>query len=242
MSVFCGFDVAQASDGDYSAFCVIETFQPEPKNKTWQPPSRWFGKKPEPPDDAKLPPIQLHLRHLERLKRGLPYHSQVQYLVSRLRSPALVQLNPELIVDATGVGRPVVELFKQARVRRLTPITITSGALASATIDGYHVPKRDLVIQTQILLQTGRLKIADRLPLKDVFRAELLAFKVKVDAVTANDSYGAPSGAHDDLVLAVSLACWRASQMTGALGIEIGGFPSKPRRFDVPKRDRDEQG
>ena len=96
------------------------------------------------------------------------------------------------------------------------------------------------MIQTQILLQTGRLKIADRLPLKDVFRQELLAFKVKIDAVTANDSYGANSGAHDDLVLAVALATWRASQMTGALGIEIGGFPSKPRRFDVPKRDADD--
>ena len=38
---------------------------------------------------------------------------------------------------------------------------------------------------------------------------ELLKFKVKIDPVTAHDSYGAGrEGQHDDLVLATALAAW----------------------------------
>lgn len=236
---FVGFDIAQAAGGDYSALAIIETHQPLAL-KQWTSPTQWYGRKPQPPPECIPPPLQFWLRHLERLKRGMAFHEQVKYVVDRLRSPALRGVDPELVIDATGVGRPVVELFKRTRVKRLCPITITGGAQASsAGADGWHVPKRDLVIATQILLQTGRLKIADRLPLKDVFRSELLAFKVKVDALTANDSYGAGSGAHDDCVLAVALAVWRAQQLTEAMTLTVGGFPQKARRFDVKKRDTD---
>jgi hypothetical protein len=42
---------------------------------------------------------------------------------------------------------------------------------------------------------------------------EFLAFRVKIDPLTAHDSYGAwREGAHDDLVLAVAVAAWYAEE------------------------------
>jgi hypothetical protein len=71
------------------------------------------------------------------------------------------------------------------------------------------VPKRDLVAAVQVLLQNGRLKIAEGLELAPTLRKELLGFRVKVDPKTAHDSYEHwREGDHDDLVLATALACW----------------------------------
>jgi hypothetical protein len=74
---------------------------------------------------------------------------------------------------------------------------------------GLRVPKRDLISATLVLLQNGRLKIADALPLKDVLVKELLNFRVKINISTSHDSYEAwREGDHDDLVLSVAMACW----------------------------------
>jgi hypothetical protein len=64
----------------------------------------------------------------------------------------------------------------------------------------------------QVLLQTERLKIASSLKEAATLTAELLAFKVNINA-KGHDRYGNDVGdwrenPHDDLVLAVALACW----------------------------------
>jgi hypothetical protein len=64
----------------------------------------------------------------------------------------------------------------------------------------------------QVLLQTGRLKIASALPEAELLVKELLAFQVKITS-HAHDSYGAwREGTHDDLVLALAIATWYGSQ------------------------------
>ncbi len=74
----------------------------------------------------------------------------------------------------------------------------------------------------QVLLQEGRLKSAN-LPGAEVLQAELLNFRVTVNAATGHDSYGAGAsgswrdGAHDDVVLATALACWYAVAAPGRL-------------------------
>ena len=48
-------------------------------------------------------------------------------------------------------------------------------------------------------------------------KKELLNFRVKINISTSHDSYEAwREGDHDDLVLAVALACWRARKRAGA--------------------------
>ncbi len=79
--------------------------------------------------------------------------------------------------------------------------------------DDYRVPKRDLVSTLQVLFQAGRLKVAGDLPEARTLTEELLNFKVTINAKTAHDSYESwREGIHDDLVLAVALACWHAEK------------------------------
>ena len=60
-----------------------------------------------------------------------------------------------------------------------------------------------------VLMQIGQLKIAEGMRLAATLRKELLNFKVKINIATAHDSYEAwREGDHDDLVLAVAMACW----------------------------------
>jgi hypothetical protein len=58
-------------------------------------------------------------------------------------------------------------------------------------------------------LQAGRLQVARRLPLARVLVQELLNFRVRITEA-ANETFGAGEGEHDDIVVAVALACWHA--------------------------------
>jgi hypothetical protein len=73
-----------------------------------------------------------------------------------------------------------------------------------------RVPKRDLVSGVQVALQSRTLKIASELSEAETLARELQNFTVKITD-SANDVYGAwRVGTHDDLVLAVALAVWKA--------------------------------
>src|SRR5262249_19043086 len=71
----------------------------------------------------------------------------------------------------------------------------------------WHVPKKELVSTLQVLLQGRRLKVA-AVPERDVLLKELLNFKVKVTVGAAETFEAWRERDHDDLVLAVALACW----------------------------------
>ncbi len=118
-----------------------------------------------------------------------------------------------LAIDATGVGAPVVDLFRHEQLNaEMYPIQITGGDTVTRDGNLTRVPKRDLVSAAQVALQTGRLKIAALLPDAAALTRELESFQVKINLDTAHDSYGAwREGSHDDLVLAVALALWIAN-------------------------------
>jgi len=113
-----------------------------------------------------------------------------------------------LAVDATGVGRPVVDMFRDAHLPgSLQSITITGGHEATSASGGYNVPKRLLVSTLQVALQTKRLKIAAALPEAATLKTELQNFQLTITE-SANDTYEGRKGTHDDLVLAVALSLW----------------------------------
>jgi hypothetical protein len=147
-----------------------------------------------------------HVRHLERI-RGAPYPAIVDKTAKIMQSPELKDC-ASLVVDQTGVGAPVVDLFEQAGLKPVG-VLIHGGDKASHEGESWRVPKRDLVGVLQVLLQTGRLKVASKLKLGPVLSQEMLNFKVKIDPMTAHDSYSAwREEDHDDLVLSVALAAW----------------------------------
>lgn len=152
----------------------------------------------------------MHLRHAERI-RGKPYPeivARVAELVGKLQP-----LGVSLVVDATGVGAPVVDLLRQAGLAPV-PVIITGGTSVSRDKATWHVPKRELIGAVQATLQTARLRIAMNLPLADTLVRELDTFKVSVDPKTRHDSYAAWREAdHDDLVLATALALWHRDRV-----------------------------
>ena len=149
-----------------------------------------------------------HCRHIERLPVGMSYPEQVRRV--KQRHFALEELGRvRLVVDQTGVGRAVTDMLKE-----LSPYAVTLTAGASVSEDGfeYRVPKQELIATTQVLLQTGRLKIAKELPEAQTLVNELLAFKQSLNS-RGHTRFGNDVGAwreaeHDDLVLATALAAW----------------------------------
>ena len=158
------------------------------------------------------------MRRLERI-RGEPYPDIAKKVLAVQKAPALAG-KADLIVDSTGVGAPVVDLLRESRLDPIA-ITIHGGVTVSREGRDWKVPKRDLVGVLQVLLQSGRLKVSNKLKLGPVLQAEMLNFKVKIDPITAHDSYSAwRDNEHDDLVLSAALACWwaeRSPKPTGPL-------------------------
>lgn len=145
---------------------------------------------------------------LRRWHLGTPYPRIVEDVLGLLADSRLA--DPVLVVDQTGVGRPVVDLFRWRVGCPFRPVTITSGFTWSREPNGdYRVPKKDLAAAVQALLGYRRLRIAAELPEARTLVEEMQAFRVKVTKA-GNESFAADwrEGKHDDLVLAVALAAW----------------------------------
>jgi hypothetical protein len=147
------------------------------------------------------------VRHLERLPLGLAYPAQVQHVAILLQRPPLI--GAKLVIDETGVGRAVADIFDAAGLRP-NRVTITAGLETSQHGSrSWHVPKQHLISGLDARLHLGELKIAAGLSDAGALQDELKDFQRKVsDAGRA--TYNARIGAHDDLVLAVAIALWFA--------------------------------
>jgi hypothetical protein len=195
-SLFIGLDLGQAQD--FSALAIIECVRSV----------NAF--------DGKDQITALNCIHLQRWQLRTSYPAIVADVVRMINGlDPLLSPNgkPTLAIDATGVGAPVVDLFKREQIRaELKPIQIVGGANVSSEFGMTRVPKRDLVSCVQVGLQNRTLKIAAGLELAETLSRELQNFSVKITDA-ANDVYGAwREGTHDDLVLAVALALWTANQ------------------------------
>jgi hypothetical protein len=190
MSFYVGLDLGQSAD--HTALAVVEDTSTE-----------------------------LHLRHLERYPLRTGYNVIADSVARLVRDPLLAKLQkrrPELIVDETGVGKAVVDMFRERRLH-FRPVTITGGDVAREGAikergRSYRVPKRDLVGALEVPFHNGTLKVAGDLALWPTLRQELLSFRRKVSLQTGHDSYEHwRESDHDDLVLACALACWWARRV-----------------------------
>lgn len=74
------------------------------------------------------------------------------------------------------------------------------------------MPKRDLLNGLQLMFDLKQLRIAKELAESEALRRELMGVRVRLPAV-GRESYGNVGEArHDDFVLALALACWKARQ------------------------------
>jgi hypothetical protein len=187
MKFYVGLDLGQAQD--YTALSVVEKVAIKITENQKSPVS-----------------YEYQVRHLQRFKLGTPYPE----IVTQVREMMAKLPDSILVVDHTGVGRPVVDLFRASGMRPIA-VTITGGDTVNQEAGLWRVPKRDLVGALTVTFQNGALKIAEALPEAKTLIDELLNFKVKINVKTAHDSYEAwREGIHDDLVLSVAMAIWAA--------------------------------
>jgi hypothetical protein len=171
---------------------------------------------------------------LQRWPLGMPSVVIVDEVCELLGGPAL-GCNCRLVVDYTGVGRAVGELFTQAKrygwlVRWPYLLTITGG-FASGTADEDEesaVHKGDLVSVAQTATARRRLKLPPELPLADALQKEMRAFRVKQNPRTGNVGWEAERESdHHDLVIA--LALWGRHRYGDPRFVdEHGGLQEKP--------------
>jgi hypothetical protein len=218
-----GLDLGQAQD--YSALVVLErALWVSPRTAArlllapgWHWPGRLLPAHllPAWADDEDRRPVPnppLAVTHIRRWPLGTGYPSIVGDVIALLSAPPLRPEAAVLVVDETGVGRPVVDLLRQAGIPQLCAVTITAGNSVVPDPDpavwGFRTPKRDLVSSVAVVLEQRRLKIAEGLPEAATLVKELQEFKRRVTPV-GNDTYASwREAAHDDLVLALALAVW----------------------------------
>ena len=150
--------------------------------------------------------IRQVVRRAETLPLGTPYPDLVKRVKALVQSEAL-EGRCTVAVDATGVGAPVVEMLKAAQLGcTVTGVVITSGDRARMERGEWRVPKSLLVHKLVMMLDQGELTIAGRMAGAAQLVAELAGMRVKVGRGGAEKLEG--QGVHDDLVMALAMACW----------------------------------
>jgi hypothetical protein len=204
--VTVGVDLGQAADS--TALAVLET------QKTVQ----CFKNDGSDVIHEELVAVEHRLRDCERLPLGLDYVLQAGYVRSRLLGlPGGAEGKVDLVVDSTGLGKPILDILTTAGLRPIG-VTITGGMEETqAGVRTWRVPKELLVNRVSASLHSGELVFAEDLEDANGLRHELADFQVSYTAA-GHLTFAARQGAHDDRILATAVALWwgqkRARPMT----------------------------
>jgi hypothetical protein len=181
MTYFCGLDLGQLADP--SALSILERIE----DGAW---------------------LRYECRHLERFPLGTPYPRIVES-VGDLLTRAPLAKNCRLVIDNSGVGAAVADMFSEAGIPYIG-VTITGGVgWHRESGRRWHVSKHLLVSTIQKFLSSEALGISRQLSTAALLRAELQNFRVKISK-TAVEVYEAREGQHDDLVLSLAVALFVA--------------------------------
>ena len=143
---------------------------------------------------AQLPPASL-------VAGGQPRCTVGRYADCMRAEAAAVRATP-VVVDATGVGRAVVDLLEALH---LTPIaaTLTGGRRLRVRGREMSLPRHGFFRPLVAAVEVGRLRVAEGCPYRAELAQELLAAR---GGPSGAESRGA--GHHGDLMTAVALAVW----------------------------------
>jgi hypothetical protein len=207
----CGLDLGAANDS--TALCAVEMTR-EPL-QPGEP--DWIG------TDLiqRLGAPKYAVRHLERFKLGLPYTAIATLVKQRMIGPLR---GMPLIVDFTGVGRPVCDLLRERGVEGIIPVLVTGGHAETTADDGVrHTSKLILMSCLQAAFHANELKIASSLPESRTLLTELADFRVNYTA-SGNVTMDARSGRHDDLLFSLALAVWFLRRERSRNGVVVEHF------------------
>lgn len=163
--------------------------------------------------DKGIDPVMLTeytIRNIRRLPLGTSYPDVAVIIAEMLCSPLFRGRKIRVLMDVTGVGRPVyddlrkeIKLREEAKDTWLKPVTFSHGEHYNRTTG--LLGKAYLVSRLQALLQGGRVHAPDTPEVRATLE-ELKVYEIKVTD-NGKDTYGAIIGKHDDLATALALSC-----------------------------------
>ena len=145
---------------------------------------------------------------IDRFDLGTSYTDVVRRAAAAQRAPETGD-DPALVMDATGIGAPVVDQFHD---EGLAPVEILFTGGNDVAKDGrtYKVPKADLATTVQTLLQASRLTIAEGLDHAAQLAKEMKRFRVKYTSAGNARFEHATESDSDDVLLSMACALWYA--------------------------------
>jgi hypothetical protein len=150
---------------------------------------------------------ELRVVLMERFRRNTPYRDIVRR-AALCRHPHL-EGHAQLLVEANGPGQPVIQMLRDERLKvNLIPVTTTGGQQSTVSGGNRTVPKKELISVLEILFERTLLRVGAQLGHADLMRDELRQFE-RWSGRGGHTKFGAGRG-HDDLVMALALACWWA--------------------------------
>ena len=148
------------------------------------------------------------LVNVHRYPRGTNYPAINQSVRSIMAQLPARQHPPALVVDGTGVGIPVVDAMREGGLMPVA-VSITAGRdVNERSATDFTVPKTILASSIDITMAEDRLGITAQATDSTALRGELQNFRVKISAGGSTTMEAWRESAHDDLVLAASLAVW----------------------------------
>lgn len=114
----------------------------------------------------------------------------------------------EILVDQSGLGDPVVEEMRR-RDLFVTGVLLTGGNQVFQENLTLHIAKTALVSRLQVLFGDHRIHFAKGGPLAEKMIEELENFRLKVTPAANLQFEPFKTGIHDDLIVALGLACFR---------------------------------
>lgn len=165
---------------------------------------------------------EYQVRHLERFPLGMPYPEIAMQVGKRLQALPLQpgqtlqpgELPYTLVLDATGVGLPIADMFDVLSAWPIKVILTGGYTVSRPARNVFHAPKRFVIGALQVVIQARRLRVAADLPDAETLVKEALNYEFKLSGKSGEDTYGAwRSGTHDDLLLAVAIGVWHHELM-----------------------------
>lgn len=128
--------------------------------------------------------------HIDRFK-GIDYPLQKQHI----KAKALRYNNARIIIDATGVGKPIYEDLRQEGL-----------FVEDFTFSGKS--KEELIGKLIVFAREKYIQIPNNEVLLDELRSFQFQLYNERGEVLKNIKYEAPKGSHDDCVMSLALAVW----------------------------------
>jgi hypothetical protein len=145
-------------------------------------------------------------------KQALPYDQIVEWVIKTLKNPAFnAQGPPKFLLDATGVGVAINDMFR-AKGQRPIAVTITTGNTLTRIGSDAHLGKARLFGKFLGALDSGKVHVNPDMPIWPLVEREMLSFRAEM-STQGRVKMEAEQGENDDMLFALAMCVWYGEEI-----------------------------